>query len=104
MPRPDPRRAVAAVLALLLAAPAAAQVTDGGQRIAALGAAEREELQRRAADWDALPAPMRRALSASRMPKPTPTGMPTTARICGMRRATSSKSRLPAPVTPFSET
>ncbi len=61
MPRPDPRRALAAVLALLLAAPAAAQVMDGGQRIAALGAAEREELQRRAADWDALPAPMRRA-------------------------------------------
>ncbi|HLT43850.1 MAG TPA: DUF3106 domain-containing protein [Luteimonas sp.] len=61
MLRPDPRQAVAAVLALLLTAVAAAQVTDGGQRIAALGAAEREELQRRAADWNALPAPMRRA-------------------------------------------
>src|SRR6266581_220917 len=49
-------------------------------------------------------AAIRRAALASRMPNPTPTGMPTLARIAGIRRATSAKSRWVAPVTPFRET
>jgi hypothetical protein len=49
-------------------------------------------------------AAMRAAVAPSRIPKPTPTGMPTLSRISGMRRATSSRSSAPEPVTPFSET
>ena len=44
------------------------------------------------------------AVSASRMPKPTPIGRLTCSRMAATRRATSSVSMLPAPVTPFSET
>jgi hypothetical protein len=45
-----------------------------------------------------------RADSASRIPKPTPIGRLVAARIFGMRAATSSRSSVFAPVTPFSET
>src|SRR5690606_1827155 len=44
------------------------------------------------------------AVCASRMPKPTPTGVLTWDRIRGTMRATASVSRWPAPVTPLSET
>src|SRR5690606_38931320 len=44
------------------------------------------------------------ALSASRMPKPTPTGIFTWRRIRSSLRATSSVSRWPAPVTPLRDT
>ncbi|MNN90105.1 hypothetical protein D3C81_2080050 [compost metagenome] len=45
------------------------------------------------------------ALSASRMPKPTPTGMlPMWRRMTATRSATSSVFKEPAPVTPLSDT
>ena len=53
--RPEPGRALATGLLLLVAGLALA---DGGARIAALSPAEREALQRRAAAWEALPASM----------------------------------------------
>lgn len=55
MRRPEPARILAA--GLLLAA-AGAALADGAARIAALDPAQREALQRRAADWDALPVSM----------------------------------------------
>ena len=45
-----------------------------------------------------------RAVPASRMPKPTPTGSEMCRRIAASLRATSAMSRWPAPVTPFSDT
>ena len=42
-----------------------------------------------------------RALAASRMPKPTPTGSFTCALMRGIIAATALVSRCPAPVTPF---
>ena len=48
--------------------------------------------------------PTAQAVAASRMPKPTPTGIPTLARICGIRAATSSRSSVAEPVTPLRET
>ena len=44
------------------------------------------------------------AVAASRMPKPTPTGIFTCRRMRGSIGSTASVSRWPAPVTPLSDT
>ena len=48
--------------------------------------------------------PMAWAVAASRMPKPTPTGMCTCSRMRGNMASTASVSKAPEPVTPLSET
>src|SRR5690606_36774788 len=63
MRRPELSRIVAA--GMLLAA-AGAALADGAARIAALDPAQRAALQRRPADWDALPADERERMRAAR--------------------------------------
>ncbi|TWG88389.1 uncharacterized protein DUF3106 [Luteimonas sp. J16] len=58
--RPEPLRVAVALCVLLGAGCALAAGTDGAARIAALDPARRAALERRAAEWDALPLPMQR--------------------------------------------
>ena len=77
---------------------------DARRLVARLGALE--QLDERAADDDRVGdlGDRARACVASRMPKPTPTGSFTCARMRGIIAATAPMSRWPAPVTPFSDT